>query len=64
MTRLICRIRAWLRRKRPGPPPDNCGAQESHAQARQHAFWASELLLDQLRDLELVADEIRHRREE
>jgi hypothetical protein len=56
------RFRAWLRHNRPSSPPDLDGAPADHAETRRHAFWVSELLLDQLRDLEAVAEEVRHHR--
>lgn len=56
------RLLGWLRSKMPPRPPDMVRAGEDHARTRQHAFWSSEVLLDQLRDLECVAEEIRQGR--
>lgn len=58
------RLRRWIETRKPKAPPSDDNAEAEHTAARQHAFWASERLLDDLRELECVAETIRNDRQE
>lgn len=58
------RLRRWIEKRKPSTPPDNHKAEQEHEEARQRAFWASEKLLDEMRNLECVADDIRFDRQQ